>query len=244
MDDQDKALNQEVEAETTPPTTPVEEQTTEVEADATEETQESPKKKGAEKRIRELNDKVHSLTDKIAELTKPNRPNEQQLPQFMPQIDQRPLVGADESIDGEELERRLRAREAEIIRRSDAMAEIRSNQAITIDRINRETEEVEKKYSELNPDSDSFDQELSDTIYEAVEAKVKAEPSTSVKKFVDRQMKLYRRGVSKEAEEEAEAVRKQANQTAVKPSQAKPIEKDFSELSLAEMEAKLGVVDA
>lgn len=239
MDDQEKALNQEVETETTQTESPTEEQTTEVEADATVETQEVPKK-GAQSRIRELNSKVHSLSDRIAELTKTSQTGYQT--PFIPQA-QKPLVGDDESIDVRELERRMQEREQMIIQRADAMADLRTRQNLNVERVNRETEEVIGLHPELDPDSDSFDKELSDTIYEAVEAKVKADPSASVKSFVDRQMKLYKRGVSKEERKVADTVAKQASQGAIKPTQTKPVERKFSELSTAEMEARLGIVD-
>ena len=240
MDDQEQALNPEAETETAQTESPAEEQTAEVETDATEETPELPKK-GAQSRIRELNSQVHSLTDKIAELTRPVG-QQDQYPQWQPQT-QKPLVGDDESIDGRELERRMVEREQQIIQRADAMADLRTRQALTIDRINRETEETVLKHKELDPNSESFDKELSDAIYEAVEAKVKADPNASVKSFVDRQMKLYKRGVSKEDEQIAATVAKQASQGAIKPSQSKPVEKTFNELSIEEMESRLGKVD-
>ena len=243
MDDQDKALNEKVEVETTVTDTPSVQETPEPVEEATPEVEESPKKKGAEKRIRKLNTENHSLKDKIAELTKPNRQGDTQLPPIQPQVSRKPLVGDDESIDSAELERRMQEREQQAVQRADNMASLRTRQVLTLDRINREAEDVVQNNSELDPTSDSFDQELSDTIYEAVEAKVKADPSASVKSFVDRQMKLYRRGVTKEEKAEQKVVEKQADQTAIKPTQNKPVEKSFSDLSIEEMEAKLGTID-
>ena len=244
MDDQTQALNPEAEIETAQTESPTEEQTTgEIdEAGATDEvdTPEIPKK-GAQSRIRELNSQVHSLTDKVAELTRPVG-QQGQYAQYMPQP-QKPLVGDDESIDARELERRMQEREQMIIQRAEAMADLRTNQLNTIERINRESEEVVKLHPELDPKSEYFDSELSDTIYEAVEAKVKADPNASLKSFVDRQMKLYKRGVSKEEAQVAETVARQASQTAIKPSQNKPVEKQFNELSIEEMEARLGKVE-
>jgi hypothetical protein len=56
-------------------------------------------------------------------------------------------------------------------------------------------------------------------------------------------MKLYKRGVSKEEAQVEATVAKQASQTAIKPSQNKPVEKTFNELSIEEMEARLGKVE-
>lgn len=239
MDDQEQTLNETVETETTDTDSSTEEQTAEVETDATEETPEVPKK-GAQSRIRELNAQVHSLSDKVAELTQVG--NQGQYPQYTPPVN-RPLVGDDESIDARELERRMQEREQMIIQRADAMADLRTRQSLAIERINRETEESVAKHPELDPKSELFDKDLSDTIYEAVEAKVKADPSASVKSFVDRQMNLYKRGVSKETEQIDKTVAKQASQGAIKPSQNKPVEKQFQDLSIEEMEARLGKVE-
>ena len=234
MDEDQQALNP-VETDTTTES-PAEEQTAEVETEATEETPAVPKK-GAQSRIRELNSEVKSLRDKVAELTQVG--NNGPMPQFTPQPT-KPLIGDDESIDARELERRMQEREQMIIQRADALADLRTRQSLAIERINRETEESMVKHPELDPESESFDKELSETIYEAVEAKVKADPNASVKSFVDRQMKLYKRSVSREEEATNKVIAKQSSQGAIKPTQTKPVEKSFNELSAAEMEAKLG----
>ena len=57
MDDQDKALNQEGEVETTPDATPATEETTEVQETPTEPEEESTKK-GYSHRVRELNQRA------------------------------------------------------------------------------------------------------------------------------------------------------------------------------------------
>lgn len=240
MEDQNMALNETVETETTATESPTEEQTTEVTEDATPEVQEVPKK-GAQSRIRELNSQVHSLKDRIEELTRPVGQSGY-APQFMPQP-VKPLIGEDESIDSQELERRMQEREQMIIQRADAMAELRTRQIQTIERINREAEEVIIKHPELDPNSELFDEELNREIYDDIESKIKSDPSASIKSLVDRKIRLYKRGVSKEEEQINKTVAKQSSQGAIKPSQAKPVERSFNELSIAEMEAKLGLVD-
>jgi hypothetical protein len=239
MDDQDQALNPPAE-ETAETATPAEDQTTEDTQEIVEE--ETPKKKGAQSRIRELSGEVHSLRDKIAELTTPVGSRESQNPQQNPP-DLGPLLSPGEEIDANELEKRMQAREQRILQQASQMADFRSQQAATIARINSETRDVVDKNKELDPDSDLFDQELSDAIYEAVEAKVKSDPTASVTKFVEKQMKLYRRAASREEAGERAEVIKQAAQSAIRPSQNKPSDQKFDDLSIEEMRSRLGYAE-
>jgi len=240
MADQDEALNAEAEKETALPASPADKQTTEVPEDVSPETPEVPKK-GAQSRIRELNSKVHSLSDRIAELTSPAGQQASFVP-LTPQ-DQRPLVGADESIDGQELERRLQEREHRVLQQANQLIDFKTRQSATLERINRETVEVVSKFKELDPDSDSFDKELSDAVYEAVEAKVKSDPTASVKDFVAKQMKIFKREASREESQTQAVVAKQSAQSAIRPSQNKTSEKAFAEKSLEEMRAHLGYAE-
>lgn len=235
MDDQDQALNPTVE-ETAETATPAENQTTEETQEIV--TEETPKRKGAESRIRELSSTVHSLRDKIAELTTPVGSRGTYVPQ-QPQ-ESKPLVGPGEEIDAVELERRMAEREQRILQQANQMVDFKTQQAATIARINRETVEVVAKHKELDPDSDQFDQELSDAVYEAVEAKVKSDPTASVKEFVEKQMKLYKRAASREEAGIKAEISKQSAQSAIKPSQNRTAEKPFAELSVEEMRSKLG----
>ena len=239
MDDQDQALNPPAE-ETAETATPAEEQTTEETQEIVRE--ETPKKKGAESRIRELSGQVHSLKDKIAELTNPVGSYGSQYPSQSPQ-ESKPLVGPGEEIDGAELERRMAEREQRILQQANQMVDFKTQQAAMIARINRETVETVAKHKELDPDSDQFDQELSDAVYEAVEAKVKSDPTASVSQFVEKQMKLYKRAASREEAGEKATINKQAVQSAIKPSQNRPSEQKFEDLSVEEMRNKLGYAE-
>jgi hypothetical protein len=55
-------------------------------------------------------------------------------------------------------------------------------------------------------------------------------------------MKPYRRSVEKQAKGQAETITKQVSQQAMRPTQDQEQEKPFSELSIDEMEKKLGKV--
>jgi hypothetical protein len=120
------------------------------------------------------------------------------------------------------------------------MVDFKTRQVATIERINRETAEVVTTFPELDETSDSFDPELSDAIYDAVEAKIKSDPTASVKTFVSKQMKLFKREAAREEQQTGEVISKQASQAAIRPSNNKPVDTKFENLSIAEMEQKLG----
>lgn len=206
---------------------------------ATNETEDSSKK-GANQRIRELNakakrekDRADSLSARLAELTSPvGLSGQQSVPQYRPQV-----TSSDEEISVEELERR-------ILNQAEARADLRIKQSEAIQRINREAYETLHAHPELDPDSDSFDKELSDSITEATLAHVQANPySASPKKFVDKLMKPYRRAVTNEVGRERENLAKQVSQSATRPTSVqRQQEKSDAELSIEELEKKYGVV--
>lgn len=230
MQDDTQALNEQAVEETTATESPaVEEQTADQENPvSTPETVVAPKK-GAQTRIRELNSEVHSLKDRIAELTNPGGFSAPQVP-YQPQ---EVSASEDGSIDPQEFKRQVLAEANQLI-------DFQTRRAAVLQRIERETAEVVGKYKELDPESDDFDQELSDAVYEAVEAKVKADPTASVKEFVSKQMRLYKREALREEAQTKAAISKQAAQAAIRPTQTKPVETKFEDLTVEEMRAKLG----
>jgi len=226
--------------------------TAETEGEATE-TVES-KKKGYEARVRELNAKANaeaearvkaeakaqSLAEKLAELTSGSTTGDFQIPQYNPQ---EPLIAAGEEIDVNELNKRQSEREAKILQQMRAEAELGRKQSEAIGRINNEALDSVRKYPELDPDSDSYNSELSETITEAVEAYVKANPySASVLKFVDKLMKPYKGAVTKEVGEASENLAKQVSQSALKPTSIRKVEKMAQEKTIEELEQELGIV--
>ena len=170
----------------------------------------------------------------------------QQRPEFNTPVpsEPEPLVAPGETeLDPAELERRMAQREQAILAKADQLAQIRLAQEKALERINQESQEVVKKYPQLDPDNkDAFDKELSESIAEATFAYVRNNPTGSVKKFVEKLMKPYQRSVTKKVGEQQEALAKQAAESAVKPTPSPKGEKAFSELSLKEMEERLGKV--
>lgn len=262
----EKALNDEAEEINSRNATPAleeqaAEEVTEAEVEPTGETEEEvtetageEPKKGFQSRVRELNQKARaaeerakSLEDKLAELTNPTpQPGFSQSGQNQTQYDpNEPLIAPGEEIDINELNRRQTAREQRILQQADSMAQIRAKQSEAITRINSEASEVIRAYPELDPESESFDKELSDTIAEATEAYVKANPySASVKKFVGRLMKPLKGAVDREVGQATASIAKQASQTALRPNSIRKPEKQAAEKSIAELEAELGIINS
>jgi hypothetical protein len=255
---QDKALNESGE-ETTLDTTPVSEEASaeavetptesaeEVEAEA-EETEEA-QKKGYSQRVRELNtrakmaeERAKSLEERVAELTRT-----QDVPNVYQQFDApaEPLIKPGEEIDAFELNKRLEERERRIIAGADATSLLRSKQSEAISRINTESSEAMRTYPELDPDSDTFNKELSETVTEAVEAHIKADPyNASVKKFVSRLMKPYLGAVTREVGKTTETLAKQVSESALRPTNVHKPEKTATEMTQEELEQRLGIVQS
>jgi len=213
--------------------TPTEEVT---EGEETTETEEKVQKKDYSHRVRELVDKakaaeerVKSLEERIAELTgQVGQPAE-----FQPYS---PQVTPGQEVSPEQYQ-------ADVMRTADSIVNLRIKQSEAVNRINTETSEVMRTYPELDPESDSFDRELSDTVTEAVEAHIRANPySASVKKFVAKLMKPYKGAVTKAVGEASEQLAKQVSGAALKPTAVRKAEKSAEEKSIAELEQELGVV--
>jgi hypothetical protein len=193
-------------------------------------------KKGAQHRIKELNEKAKaekaradSLAEQLEKLTATSpTPNWDELNQPLPTDD-------NGQVDAAEFEKRVLAKAA-------AISEIKSAQSQMVQRINAEAQEVMAKYPILNPDVESHDKELSESVTEAALAYVKANPTASLKKFVDKLMAPYERSISKQVGGLTETITKQAVETALRPNSAPKGEKRLEDMSLAEMEAHLGKV--
>lgn len=127
----------------------------------------------------------------------------------------------------------------DVMRRNDALIQIRLAQQENIHRVNSEATEAITAYPQLNPDSDSFDAELSEAISTATLAHIQNNPTASVKGFVTSLMKPYQRSLEKQAVGQQETLAKQVSEQAMRPTQVQEQEKPFSELSIEEMEAKL-----
>lgn len=237
-DDQKMALNDQVEAETTPTTTPVAEQTAETEAPVVE-VPEKESKKGYSARVQELanakklaEQKAASLEQKLAELT--GQVGQGGVPPFQPPRQE--IVKPGEELTAEELNARLEEREQRFFQ----MQELRLQQERALNRINQEAADVVRRYEQLNPDSDNFNPELSEWVTDTVTEVVKVNPNVSVKKIVTGLMKPYQSQITKEVAATTENIAKQVSEAAIRPSQTKTVEKKFEDKTIEEMEAELG----
>jgi hypothetical protein len=232
----DTVVEPEVESPTTQETPTVEGDKPE-EVNLTEETEtvEEPKTeesgKTANTRIRELNAKLkeektksQSLAEKIAELT--NSVEEPQAP-FQPQVEPGAEVTPDQY-------------KADVVRTAQAIAQLEIQRERALNRIHTESQEAIKKYPKLDPNSESFDKELSESVTEATLAYVRATPTASVTKFVDSLMRPYEKSLLHAEGQAEEKMAKQVSQAALRPTQVKAEEKPFDSLSISEMEKKLG----
>lgn len=214
--------------------------TGEVETEGAEAETEEGSKKGYTQRVRELNTKAkeaevraqeaeaqaQSMAERLAALTGSVEPPVYQPPQAEP---------------GSEISQEQYGQD--VLRAADSLVTLRMKQRDILDKINNEANAAVRAYPQLDPESNTFDKELSDSVTEAVEAHVKADPyNSSVKSFVDRLMKPYQRAVTKEVGKVTENIAKQVSETALRPTQIATSEKKFEELSLKEMEKELGVV--
>jgi hypothetical protein len=228
------SISEQTIGESIPPTleeeTPAKSESTDEEVP---ETSEVPKK-GAESRIRELNAKAkaaeakaQSLAQRIEEMTKV---------QDIPQATFQPEPGSEIS---------PAQYEADVTRKADALITLRLKQQDKINEITSESREAVRTYPELDPKSDSFNEDLSNAVTKAVEAHVRADPyKASVKGFVDELMKPYQRAVSKEVGKASENLAKQVSEAALRPNNVKTPNKGAGEKTIEELEKELGVIQA
>ena len=228
--------------ETADDTNPTGEVETEGEVAETEESS----KKGFSQRVQELNTKkleaevradeaetrAQSLAEKLGELTGSDEPQPGRYGQgqYQPQVEPGSEISPDQY-------------KQDVMRTADSLVQIRMGQQNAVNRINNEANAVVRKYPQLDPDSKEFDRDLSDSVTEAVEAHVKADPyKASVNKFVAKLMKPYQWAVAKQVGEVTENIAKQVSETATRPTSVASSKEKFEELSTKEMEKKLGMV--
>jgi hypothetical protein len=188
--------------------------------------------KTANARIRELNakakaaeEKAQSLSEKIAELTGSVEPTTNYVPQVTPGTEVSP-----------------EQYQNDIAARADQIVQLRMKQKEVLDRVNEESRESVKTYPQLDPSSEEFDKELSESISTATMAMISRTPTASVKKFVTSLMKPYLRSVGREVGKAQSDMAKQVTQAALRPTTVKAKEKTTAEMSIKELENKLGVV--
>jgi len=253
MVDEQTAQNETPVAETEVVESPTTEEKTvpkaeEAEVEAKAETKESEAVKEApeqvaepkpvEKRIHKLVDERNrereekeSLARQVEELTTRLSSQPQEVTPNYPEVTPGAEISADQY-------------KQDVVRTAQSIAQIEVAKERLVNQINKEALESMTDHPELDPKSEVFDKELSDTITESVRAQIQANPSASVKRLVNNLMKPYRRAVDKQVAENTASVSKQVAESALRPATSvRAPEKPFEELSIKEMEQKLGVVN-
>lgn len=109
--------------------------------------------------------------------------------------------------------------------------------------LKQEALDVVREYPELDPNSDSYDPDLSDAITESVEARHRLSPNFSLRETVTKLMKPYRKAGESVTSSEKRNLVQQVASGAIRPSaNPAPVTKEFEDQSIEEMEAKLGKV--
>lgn len=224
--------------------TPETEPTGEVESGESTETEDAPRK-GASSRIRELNaekksaekramtaeEEASSLKAKIAELTGSVEPTVPQAPTI-------PQIEPGQEYSPEQYKQH-------VLQAADALVTLKVKQNNAVTRIQNETAQVLQAYPQLDPENEAFDKDLSDSITEATINYIQQNPYTaSPKAFVGKMMKPYQRSVVKEVGKVTENLAKQVSEAATRPTSVSTKgEKPDSELTIAELEKKYGVIN-
>lgn len=235
----DEAVNEAENTEVEETTTPAESPTTETETPQTESQSEEPqveaetsessegdqtpsRKKGAESRIRELVKENKSLKQQSGrELLEQSNSLE-------------PIEGGRE-YSPEELEQALAQRANAI-----ASPQIQAlKQEIGQVKLESDIKDVQSRYERLNPDSDSYDAKLDQKLAEQYQ---KYGTSVGLADFIDEQMTLASSTAERIVAETDSQVSKQAEEQTVRPTSQSKQEKSPEDMSLAELEAKLGSV--
>lgn len=186
------------------------------------------KQSGAQKRIHTLVDERDTLRNenndlrsKLEELTSQSQvPSTDYVPQY-----------------GDQGERELTVDDLRTIARIEVEKER------TLNRINTQAAQAVSDNPILNSKSDTFDPDVSEAVSTAVLNELRLDPTKDVGKLTEKYLKPYLKAAQKAVGEEKAILAQQANETTLRPTNVKQPEKTFSDLSIQEMEQRLGVVN-
>lgn len=214
--------------------------TGEGETEGAEAETEEGSKKGYSQRVRELNTKAKEAEVRAQEAEATTQSMAERLAELTGSVEP-PVYKQTQVEPGSEVTQEQYSQD--VLRTADSLVTLRMKQRDILDNINNEANAAIRAFPQLDPESDTFDKELSDSVTDAVEAHVKVDPyNASVKHFVEKLMKPYQRAVAKEVGKVTENIAKQVSETALRPTQIAASEKKFEELSIKEMEKRLGTV--
>lgn len=189
--------------------------------------------KGANARIRELAAEKKAEKDRADSL-------EKQIQELTNGVDSEYDFGpVNPYKDGEATAEEVEARAAQ---RALAMVQLQNRKQQMVQRVQQEAAEVIKEHPQLDPDNEAFDPDLSEAITQAGLSYVSANPGKSLKSYVNKLMTPYKRSVQKEVGNLADTVTRQAAEKALRPTSSPKGEKRPEDMSIEELEAKLGTV--
>ncbi len=239
MSDDIPAENEAVDEPTTEEASPAPEQTTQdnapteaeeqVDAPAEAEAPESKPKHNAESRIKALVKENKALKQPRSQGEQPSRGNSKFSDQFQ---------GKD-NVSPDDLDAAV---EQYVGQAANAILDAKMKPLVSVvqqDRLEQDVLNVQRNHPELDPASDQYDSKLDQAIADSYK---EFGQSVRLSAFVDKQMSLATAN-SKRANQQADAtVSKQAEETAVRPGVKSKAETKFEDLSVEDMEAKLGMV--
>ena len=203
-----------------------------VEAPDTETQDESERKPTrAERRIRDLVEENKRLKEQTNPFSSPEP--SLQFPQYEP----------GEEIQPERLQQ-------DVVQTANAIAQLQTQNQIqqfeARSNLDKDVEILPTKYPELDENAPNYNPVLEEKISEAYKARAfkngQLDPTVRLadvaKDFID----VARSAAKQSSAEMKNAVAKQADESAIRPTGSNKEERPFSDLSIAEMEAKLGIV--
>lgn len=250
MENEDQAENLAVAEESNVPVSPAEETTTsesqETDSQApeapAEETQDSERKpKPAERRIRELNDRAKRVEEENQLLR-----SQMQSPQF-------PQYQEGETVAPERLQQ-------DVVQTAQAIADITVTQRLAqqsaVNNLTTDTKVLPAENPELNPESSDYIPEMEKAIAEEYQSKAfrvvgytptgepitQIDPSVRLTDIANRHLEVARAAVKKSSANMRNAVAQTADTGGIKPQGESKGEKSVQDMSIAEIEAKYGIV--
>ena len=125
----------------------------------------------------------------------------------------------------------------EVIQTADYIVRARLGQYEKSNQIKTDLTDVESKYTELNPDSPDYSEEMSDKLSKLFKVQLQSDPNVRLKAFVNDIMSLRKGGEEKGKSEVTAKVVEQKAEEAVTPSEVAPTEETpFEEMELKEKE--------
>lgn len=221
---------------------PSEESKTPAEPEAEGAKEEKPEQKPAEakKESPRLQKRVRDLSQKLREARTP------QTPQFDPNNPPTAEIPAGDYTP-EQLSQMVNQK-ADVLSELKTQSQIQAlrsemEQERLLNNLARSVGSLEQAYPELNPDSDDFNPELTDAVGETIDEVFRANPYVDVETVASKMISASRAAGTSKAKQVGEKVAEQASNAAVRSTTSSKVEdKKFEDLSVEEMEEKLGKV--